>query len=96
MVGRPGLHLKPHKTLEIRGSPNAVKLAEEFVLAFFTLRDPSNGSDGLDMHPSFMQACFMSEIISKLPFDSILREKIVTFSPKIVTFILQEIRYDVT
>ena len=65
------------KALEIRGSSNDVKSAEEFVLAFFKLRDPSEGSDGLDMHSHFM-----SEIVSKLPTDSILREKIVTFSPR--------------
>ena len=66
-----GMHPNPSKTLEIRGSPNAVKLAEEFVLAFFKIQDPSHGSDGL--HNSFL-----SEIVSKLPTDSILRKKIVT------------------
>ena len=63
------------ETLEIRGSPNAVKFAEEFVLAFFKHQDPSMGSNGL--HNSFL-----SEIVSNLPTDSILREKIVTFSPR--------------
>ena len=65
------------KALEIRGSSNDVKSAEEFVLAFFKLRDPSEGSDGFDKHSHFI-----SEIVSKLPTDSILREKIVTFSPR--------------
>ena len=60
------------KALEIRGSSNDVKSAEEFVLAFFKLRDPSEGSDGFDRHSHFI-----SEIVSKLPTDSILREKIV-------------------
>ena len=71
-----GMHPNPSKTLEIRGSPNAVKLAEEFVLAFFKIQDPLafykiQDSDGL--HNSFL-----SEIVSKLPTDSILRKKIVT------------------
>ena len=66
-----GMHPNPPKILEIRGSRNAVKLAEEFVLAFFKHPDPSQGSDGLNNS-------FLSEIVSKLPTDSILHEKIVT------------------
>ena len=62
----------PSKTLEIRGSRNAVKFAEEFVLAFFKHQNPSQGSDGL--HNSYP---FLFGIISNLPTGSISLEKLV-------------------
>ena len=70
-----GMHPNPSKTLEIRGSPNAVKLAEEFVLAFSKHPYLCQESGGLDRY-------FLSQIVSELPTDSILREKILTFSPR--------------
>ena len=62
---------KPRK-LEIRGSLNGVKLAEEFVKAFYKHPNPSQASDGLNTF-------FLSEIWGTLPTDSILREKIMDF-----------------
>ena len=64
------LNENPSKTLEIRGSPNAVKFAEEFVLAFFKHPDPSQGSDGLNNS-------FLFGIVLNLRIDSVLREKIL-------------------
>ena len=65
---------KPRK-LEIRGSLNGVKLAEEFVKAFFKHSNPSQASDGLNRLNTF----FLSEICGTLPTDSILREKIMDY-----------------
>ena len=62
---------KPRK-LEIRGSLNGVKLAEEFVKAFFKHSNPSQASDGLNTF-------FLSGIWGTLPTDSILREKILDY-----------------
>merc|ERR1719266_863284 len=53
------------ETLEIRGSPNAVKLAEEFILAFFKYPYLCLESYGLDRY-------FLSKIVEELPTDSIL------------------------
>ena len=62
---------KPKK-LEIRGSLNDVKLAEEFLRAFFKPPNPSQGSDGLDTSE-------LSYIWGILPTDSLLRIKIMDF-----------------
>ena len=62
---------KPRK-LEIRGSLNSVKLAEEFVKAFFKHSNPSQASDGLNSY-------FLFAIFGTLPTDSILREKIIDY-----------------
>ena len=62
---------KPRK-LEIRGSLNSLKLAEEFVGAFFKHSNPSQASDGLNTF-------FLSAIWGTLPTDSILREKIIDY-----------------
>ena len=62
---------KPRK-LEIRGSLNSVKLAEEFVKAFFKHSNPSQASDGLNSY-------FLFAILGTLPTDSILREKIIDY-----------------
>ena len=65
-------HPNPPETLEISGSPNAVNLAEEFLLAFFKHPDPSKGCDGLSLTLKFQH-----EIFLMLPNDSILREKML-------------------
>ena len=62
---------KPRK-LEIRGSLNGVKLAEEFIKAFFKHSNPSQASDGLNSY-------FLFAILGTLPTDSILREKIIDY-----------------
>ena len=62
---------KPRK-LEIRGSLNSLKLAEEFVKAFFKHSNPSQASDGLNSY-------FLFAILGTLPTDSILREKIIDY-----------------
>ena len=47
---------KPRK-LEIRGSPDDVKLAEEFLRTFFKHKNPSRGSDGLN--PGVLKVWFV-------------------------------------
>ena len=54
------------------GSLNSVKLAEEFVKAFFKHSNPSQASDGLNSY-------FLFAILGTLPTDSILREKIIDY-----------------
>ena len=71
---------KPEK-LEIRGSLNDVKLAEEFIRTFFKHPKPSQGSDGLTKFivNGVQNPYFLSEIWEMLPSDSILRRKIMDF-----------------
>ena len=47
---------RPRK-LEIRGSPDEVKLAEEFLRTFFKHKNPSRGSDGLS--PGVLKVWFV-------------------------------------
>ena len=59
---------KPRK-LEIRGSLDDVKLAEEFLRAFFKHKNPSRGSDGLN--PGVLKVWFVvgSRSLLARPFE---------------------------
>ena len=67
---------RPRK-LEIRGSLDDIKLAEEFLRTFFKHPKPSQGSNGLN--PDTIHPVFLSKIWEMLPSDSILRKKIMDF-----------------
>ena len=70
---------RPRK-LEIRGSLDDVKLAEEFLRAFFKHKNPSRGSDGLN--PGVLKVWFVvgsRSLLARKTVSEIMSNKLFPF-----------------